>query len=397
MMKNRRFLNLLMASLVAMGMPFFAACGDDDDDNSSEQPVTPEQKGEETPSGEESTTPNFAPESWYETNYWDRTDREKAGLRGKVKKCHFNSGTHTVYEYDEAGHLTFTRRVDSESTRGEWCRWYTYDKQGRLVKEVYGRVTEKGGNTIDEWSNVETTEYEYDNSEKYVWVDPQSFDSRTFVNYLGTEYREALYDLRKGLTVRKQSTLLRKSGTYLTYYYHFNGNELEVSYESYTTDQNGNPDDDLQTYTFPPITYSGNYPYSGEMNWANIITSMKWRKNGMPLAVDGPSGLTEYSETENRYINPVKWTCKEGNPIDAFFGFVFSREWTYDNKSGEVTLLQEWLNQTSERPWVRPAKWTYTYDSHGNWTSYNEEYMILIDGPDGPVHTRELKRTIEYY
>ena len=40
--------------------------------------------------------------------------------------------------------------------------------------------------------------------------EPQSFDSRTFVNFLGTEYREALYDLRKGLSVRKYSSVMRQ-------------------------------------------------------------------------------------------------------------------------------------------------------------------------------------------
>lgn len=396
-MMKQKFWKMVMASLLITGMPFVAACGDDDDDEGNNGQNSQEQPGGEKPSDDNPATANFAPEAWYETNYWDRTDREKAGLRGKVKKWHFNSSNYMEYEYDEAGHLTFARRVDKESSRGEWCTWYTYDKQGRLVKMVYGRVTEKGGTTLDEWSVIETTEYEYDNGEKYVWVEPQSFDSRTFVNFLGTEYREALYDLRKGLSVRKYSSVMRQSGTYTTFNYRFEGSQMVVSYETYSTDENGNPNNDLATYSFPPITYSGNYPYSGEINWANIITSMKWRKNGMPLAVDGPSGLTEYSETENRYINPVKWTCKEGKPLDAFFGLTFSRQWTYDDKSGEVTLLQEWMNQTSERPWIRPAKWEYTYDSHGNWISYNQEYMILIDGPDGPVHNGSLSRTIEYY
>ena len=396
-MMKQKFWKMVMASLLVTGMPFVAACGDDDDDEGNKGQNSQEQPGGEKPSDDNPATANFAPEAWYETNYWDRTDREKAGLRGKVKKWHFNSSNYMEYEYDEAGHLTFARRVDKESSRGEWCTWYTYDKQGRLVKMVYGRVTEKGGTTLDEWSVIETTEYEYDNGEKYVWVEPQSFDSRTFVNFLGTEYREALYDLRKGLSVRKYSSVMRQSGTYTTFNYRFEGDQMVVSYETYSTDENGNPNNDLATYSFPPITYSGNYPYSGEINWANIITSMKWRKNGMPLAVDGPSGLTEYSETENRYINPVKWTCKEGKPLDAFFGLTFSRQWTYDDKSGEVTLLQEWMNQTSERPWTRPTKWEYTYDSHGNWISYNQEYMILIDGPDGPVHNGRLSRTIEYY
>lgn len=385
----------MMASLLAICLISFAACGDDNipepkDPENPENPTDPEKPGEND---------KLTPEAWYETNYWDRTDREKSGLRGKVKKWHFNSSYHTEYEYDEAGHLVFSRTVDPDSRFPEWCTWYTYDSQGRLIKEVYGRVTEKGGREIDEWSSIETTEYEYNNSDKYVWVDPYAFDSRTFVNYLGPENREPLNNLRKGLSKRTYSTVLRNSGNYTTYNYHFNEEgQLIISYNSYMTDEDGNRvDDQSGSYTYSPITYQGLYPYSGNIDEYNTITSMTWRKNGMPLSVDGASGLTEYSASENRYINPLKWTCKEGNPIDALFGFTFAREWTYDDNTGELIQLLESENENSDRPWTRPTKWEYTYDNHGNWISYKEEYMILIDGPDAPVKTGSLSRTIEYY
>lgn len=392
---------LKTVSLLFVCLAAFVACGDDDDeDTGSGTQNQTEQKDDNTPSGEEKNSDNMLPEPWYETNYWDRTDREKAGLRGKVKKWYFNNSVHTEYEYDEAGHLTFCRTVDSGSRFPEWCTWYTYDSQGRLVKEVYGRVTEKGGSQIDHYSTIETTEYEYGNGTKYVWVDPQSFDSRTFVNYLGPENRDVLNNLRKGLSRRVVSSVMNKSGHYYDYSYRFTEDgALVVSYDGYVTDENGNPVDDGEnhTYTFNPIKYQGNYPYSGEINEYNIITAMAWRQNGMPLTVDGPSGLTEYSDSEKRFINPVKWTCKPGNPIDAFFGFTYSREWTYDETSGELTLLREWENQESDRPWIRPTKWEYKYDSHGNWTTYTEEYMVLIDGPDSQPNTATLSRTIEYY
>lgn len=406
-MKKLDFTHLRTPLIIAMCLAFFVACGDDDENdntngtqNGTEQDGTG-QKTDENPSGEdEKKTDVLSPETWYETNYWDRTDREKAGLRGKVKKWYFNSGYHTEYEYDEAGHLTFCRSINPDSKFPEWCTWYTYDNKGRLIKKVYARVTEKGGRTIDEWSTIETTEYEYDNGSKYVWVDPTSFDSRTFVNYLGPELREPLYNLMKGLSVRRYSSSLHNSGTHTTFNYRFNdAGALVISYSTYSTDEQGNRIDDGENNerVYNPITYAGNYPYSGELDQYNIITSMTWRPNGMPQAVDGPSGLTEYSASEKRYINPVKWTCKEGKPIDAFFGFIFAREWTYDNNTGELTQLLEWENQNSDRPWTRPTKWEYKYDSHGNWTSYNEEYMVLIDGPDAPVQTGSLSRTIEYY
>ena len=396
--KNFMFANLKTVSLIAICLISFAACGDDDipgpkeptDPENPENPTDPEKPGNDE---------KLTPESWYETNYWERTDREKSGLRGKVKSWHFNSSYHTVYEYDDAGHLIFARSIDPNSKFPEWCTWYTYDSKGRLIKKVYGRVTQKGGNEIDNWSTIETTEYEYNNGDKYVWVDPYNFDSRTFVNYLGPEHREPLDDIRKGLSKRIVSSALHNMGSYSTYDYNFNeAGQLVVSYTSYTTDEEGNREEDSDIkYSFNPITYNGQYPYSGAIDENNTITSIEWRANGMPLKVDGASGLTEYSASENRYINPLKWTCKEGKPIDAFFGFTFAREWSYDNNTGELTELLERENENSDRPWTRPTKWTYKYDSYGNWTSYNEEYMILIDGPDGTVNTSSLSRTIEYY
>ena len=42
-------------------------------------------------------TTDWSDPAWYSTNYWDRTDREKAGLRGPVKKWHITNYT----TYDE--------------------------------------------------------------------------------------------------------------------------------------------------------------------------------------------------------------------------------------------------------------------------------------------------------
>lgn len=58
----------------------------------------------------------------------------------------------------------------------------------------------------------------------------------------------------------------------------------------------------------------------------------------MPQRLEGEGGITEYG-TNKRYINPLKWTCKEGKPIDALVGFTFWREWTYD-ENGELLQLK---------------------------------------------------------
>ncbi len=412
-MKNLVFDKWMLASLGFLFVLSFVACGGDDEVTDNTKPYSSQDDSQngtnsnnEGDSGDDPSDPsddqnvNFAPESWYQTNYWDRTDREKIGLRGKVKKWYFNTNTHVEYEYDEAGRLTFTRRIEEGSNFPEWCEWYTYDSQGRLIKEVYARVTKKGGTEIDDNYVVETTEYKYGNGEQYVWVDPQSFDSRTFVNYLGPEGREPLNNLRKGLSECHYSSSVWNKSSHRIYTYNFNdAGNLLISRESYKIDSNGNREDDgeNQVYTYTPIVYQGNYPYSGELNEYNIITSMTWRENGMPLAIDGPSGLMECSESEMRFVNPKKWTCKPGNPIDALVGFTYARQWDYDTHSGELILLQQWENQESEQAWICPTNWEYAYDSHGNWTSFKESYQVLFDGPEGDVQTRTISRTIEYY
>ena len=399
----KRFLPLALAAL-------FAACAPQaqpDPSGNNEQPGgNNEQPGGGGGGGEQPGGNTLTPESWYSTIYWDRTDREKIGLRGPVKKWHLNTSVHEEYEYDQAGRLTLVRSVNPESTRGEWLQKRFYDNQGRLIRQEYGRTKEIGGTEYDPWSgSMEITEYEYNSSGKYVWVDPQALDSRTFINFLEPEARSEGLEIIRDLAATHYTSWLAgyttKSHVDLTYT--FNGDNLVVHCHSYDRecdsitgdDENGEIVEEY-SYDYNPIKYVGKYPYSGEMDDYNIVTSMTWRENGMPLAVDGPSGLTEYSASENRYINPVKWTCKEGKPLDALFGFCYWREWTY-NEAGDMTQLLERENENSDRPWTRPFKFTYEYDTHGNWISYSEEYMVLIDGPDAPVQTGSLKRTIEYY
>ena len=352
---------------------------------------------------------DLSPEAWYQTNYWERTDREKMGLRGPVKKVYSSTTAHTEYEFDQAGHLISVRAVDPESRFGDWFEKRTYDAQGRLVKKEYGRTKEKGGMEYDPWRGViEITEYRYSKTGKYVWYRPEnSFDSRYFVNFLGPESRESIEDLVKDLAYVseyswmggnhsvefEERTYVFDAGDNLTVHYRREQREFDTNTETVGDVVAGS---EAVNTEFGPIVYKDAYPYSGEINQYYIISSMEWRDNGMPLKVDGPSGLTEYSATEKRYINPVKWTCKEGAPIDALFGFTYWREWTYD-QAGELTKLLEGENMGSESAWDRPTSYEYTYDGHGNWISYIEHYQVLIDGPDGEVHSGSLSRTIEYY
>ncbi|NLZ19879.1 MAG: BACON domain-containing protein [Bacteroidales bacterium] len=341
----------------------------------------------------------LAEEDWYSVNYWDRTDREKLGLRGAVKRVTMNS---VVRDFDQEGLLFRERILDPESPRGEFLTKYHYDESGRLVKKEYGRAP-VGSEEYDIWNGVEITEYAYENGSRLVWVRPDnSFDSRKFINFLGTEDRIAHEDIVRGLSSVRISNWIAGFDTksFLEYNYVFEGDILTVRFRSYDRYFDGETLGEIKPgseggYVIGTLNYAGDYPQAGKINEYNEITAISWQDNGMPLKVEGPGGVTEYAVCK-RYINPVKWTCQEGNPLDALMGFIFWREWTYD-ENGELLQLLEGANQESDKPWTRPTTYTYELDAHGNWISALDSYMILANGPEGGVETGTFTRTIEYY
>jgi len=245
--------------------------GGQTDDPSAEMPSDPSENTDPDPgvSEDPGTTVDLTPEAWYETNYWERTDREKIGLRGKVKKWHNDGYNYTEYEYDEAGRLLYARQVDKESQRGEWLEKRTYDEQGRLILKDYGRTKEVGGYDYDAFAGVrEVTEYEYENAGKYVWVDPNTIDSRTFVNFLGPDNRVPVENIIKGLSAMRISSWIGGFGEkgYREFEYTFSDDGLIIHYSSYSVeydcydDVEGDVIGEVSTYEYSPIVYQGDYP-----------------------------------------------------------------------------------------------------------------------------------------
>ena len=155
-MKHFSFILFLGAALC-----IFSACGSEDSDEPViNDPVTDEKPGNKNDSTE--VTVDWKDPAWYTVNFWERTDRQKAGLRGPVKKWHIsNYTTYNEYEYDEAGHLIKKSYVDTDNTdnNSEWR--YTYDAKGHRIKAEYFDVYSEG--TASEY-----WEYEYNNTGKFV-------------------------------------------------------------------------------------------------------------------------------------------------------------------------------------------------------------------------------------
>lgn len=100
----------------------------DDKTTQGDDPVTP---GNSTdPSA---GSPDFTPEPWYETNFWERSDREKMGLRGPVKKITWGTPNYVRYyimEFNEAGNLIYNKEVFYDTQRGFLYRYYYDDETG---------------------------------------------------------------------------------------------------------------------------------------------------------------------------------------------------------------------------------------------------------------------------
>ena len=393
-----------------------------DDPTQSGDPTSPSQD----PSGESSSDPSaegsdFAPESWYETNYWERSDREKAGLRGPVKKWYNNkSKSYREYNYNEAGNITLIRDVDPESTRGNRMEQRFYDENGRLVKKIYGRSTAPGSTEFDDWASKEVWTYEYNNPGKYVLVQIYNVSSRSSFRHLSPETFSEHEVESPGEFIMKDLSAIRQTNESMMnmdsrshydmeYTFGSDGN-LTISMHNYSKEYNRESgeegrtlgeEDGYEEWSIDyPIEYKDNYPYCVDIRDGERIlyqvTSMTWRDNGMPLKMEGVDGISQFSPDAKRYISMTRWDCQPGNPSDGLFVFTFWETYTY-NEYGDLIEMQERFNEESDKPWTRPTTWTFQYDSHGNWIRYDEKYMIAIDGPDGEVKDGYLTRAIEYY
>lgn len=404
--------------------------GNTDDPNDD----NPGGNGEDNPGGNGDVTPDFTPEPWYETNYWERTDREKMGLRGPVKSWVGVGWSYpTIYEFDREGHLISERSTGNE--RWDQLTLYTYDDKGRLIKSEMCAHVGKDENELPdlnpinnhnyEWAGREVYEFEYNNPGKYVLVSPDinGFRSRGFCSQ--GDPRESISPIVKDLSAIKY--------TYINYAYEsinhndteytFEGDVLSVKSVSYARevvidwiideytqyDDDGNiiggsysgkhegdiiPDSE-NVYTITGCVYKDNYPYSYfDDYFSQGVTSVTWADNGMPLRIEGTDGITEYYPGK-RHINIKSWKCVPDKPADLLLGFSYWYEYTIDENEDYAGFRESLMADDSR---IREFKWyDYVYDSYGNWTQYTYDSEAVFAVGTDEKSTRTIKRQIEYY
>lgn len=337
----------------------------------------------------DSTIVDWTDPDWYSVNFWDRTDRQKAGLRGPVKKWHISQyTTYDEYEYDQAGHLireAYVNTDDAESNH-EWR--YTYDAQGHLTKAEYFDVFCEDGQPSSYWV------YEYENTGKYV--------AREWF-MMGPEISDAENGICKDLSKAEYVIVQPLTSVFREYTYTFRNDSLVISEHSYDLDlgsdeprndvsyeyafayENGLPKSlstDKLRFQIDNITYYSNGMYKDfvyrEENAYNFDTgwdvhTYKMLDNPRYLEVDTFSlgGTASYMTLTPQSVKVT---------YDSHYDLVKNEEWYTAKTDTAATFTDTWAN--------------YTYDKYGNWVTRDE---TIVARWTGQISTSTITRVMEYF
>ena len=326
---------------------------------------------------------------WYSVNFWDRTDRQKAGLRGPVKKWHI--GTYTTYreyEYDRAGHLIKEYYIDTEDPEENDETRYTYDAQGHRIKEEY----------YPSYSKDEPTSYwvyEYENTGKFV--------AREWF-MMGPGISNAEDGICKDLSKALYVTVQPISNTYRECTYTFSGDSLvilEFDYEINNYGDKERRDFDTLEYAF---IYKDGYPVSLSSNRLRFqVENITYYPNGMykdfvykeenAYNFDTGWDLHTYKMLDNpRYL--AVDTFSLGGRASSISLTPQTMKKTYDSHF-DIVKNEEWYTTNSDTVPSYTDTWTdYTYDKYGNWVTREE---AVVARWTGQCYPSTITRVMEYF
>ena len=335
-------------------------------------------------------TTDWSDPAWYSTNFWERTDREKAGLRGPVKKWHVtNYTTYDEYEYDREGHLVREAYVNTQNSASNHEWRYTYDAKGRCTKKKYfGSEDDSGDYTV----------YEYNNTGKFVAME-------WFM--MGPEISGAVDGIQRDLShsLRVVEQPLTKNCWETTYTFNDAGNLVITEY-SYSTSTGSEEKEDETTIEYT-IVYENGYPKSLDSeNLRFKIVNITWYPNGMykdfvykeqnAYNFDTGWDVHTYKMLENpRYL------AVESFDLGGTASYMtLTPKWmrkSYD-KHFDIVKNEEGYGEDAYTPGAEPTftdTWTeYTYDKYGNWVTHVESVVARWTGQQGKS---TITREIEYF
>jgi len=381
-MKRLTIISMVAAAICVCAVSscdYFLGTGTDDPENQEEPIVITDPKDID-----------WSDPDWYATNFWERTDRQKAGLRGPVKKWHItNYTTYDEYEYDAAGHLIREAYVDTGNTslNHEWR--YTYDSTGHRIKKEYIGSENDPGDVIT---------YEYENTGKYVATDGFMMGPAV----VGLE-DELIKDLSRSLREIEQPFSTIYQETLYTFGEDGNLTVTELDYEIYQS--SGERENETRTsYT---IVYENGYPKSLESEALRFkVTNVTYYPNGMYKAF-------EFLE-ESAYNFETGWDRHTYKMLDNP-RYLEVESFDLGGTASHMSLTPKWMRKTYDKhfdivrndesygdeAYVEGAEPTYTdtwsdytYDKYGNWVT---RYETVIPRYTGGTSETTVHRKIEYF
>lgn len=376
--------HITLLSLVSATLCVFWACDPVEIDN----PDNGKENGQDNKTDTVQVTVDWNDPDWYSVNYWDRTDRQKAGLRGPVKKWHINNyTTYDEYEYDLAGHLIRKAFVDieNEDNNREWR--YTYDAQGHCTKAEF----------FDVFCDGEPSEYwvyEYENTGRYV--------AREWF-MMGPEISDAEIAICKDLSKASFVVVQPLTTVYRDYTYTFRNDSLVIREHSYDLNLGDEGPCDELSYEYA-FAYKDGYPNSLSTDKLRFqIDTITYYPNGMykdfvyreKNAYNFDTGWDRYSYTmldNPRYLEVDTFSLGgtasfmsltpqyKKKTYDSHFDIVRNQEWYSANTDTVPTFTDTWVN--------------YTYDKYGNWVTRDETVIARLTGQ---ASTSTITRVMEYF
>ncbi len=347
-------------------------------------------RNEQKNDDDETVAIDWSDPAWYSTNFWDRTDRERVGLRGPVKKWHIsNYTTYDEYEYDREGHLIKESYVNTQNPESSNTCVYTYDANGHCIKKEY---------EVSADESPDYTLYEYNNTGKYVALN-------WFM--MGPEVSGAENGIQKDLSrsLRVIEQPFSKHYQEVTYTFNADGN-LVVRQSSYEIYQ-GSEDKENEESSEYTVIYENGYPKSLDSDkLAFNILNITWYPNGMYKDF--------VYKHQNAYNFDTGWDTHTYRMLENP-RYLAIESFDLGGSASYMTLTPMWMRRSydahfdivkneesyGEDAYTEGAEptftdtWSeYTYDKYGNWVTRVEHVVARYTGQEGDT---TIQREMEYF
>ena len=310
-------------------------------------------------------------ESWFSKPYYDRTDREKAGLRGPVKSW-YNS-TYTTYDkyyYDEAGHLVKEESYDTSDNSMEVDWVHSYDAQGRRIKSEQSFGSEVEGGRV--------FTYEYNNPGKLVATDAYNWIEYEDGWISGKNFPMSIWKDLSAIHYVEDSPFYYERYD-LVFEFQPDGNMVLT--ETYNRERDGSKPE-VDVYHF---TYENGLPVSCTESEVSVTYDAK----GLPATLSTESGAKTWTFLKHpRILLAASMKEPEAQGMVACFW----ANYTYNSNGDEIRFERAYFSADQV---YNDYYGKYFYDSHGNWIQREEITEPAFQ--HGQHFTDTVTREIEYY